>query len=570
MTNALSRMPLAKKLRYTIVGNALVPAIAIILTLVCFAHFALLGKAQVELRGTQIRINHSAVALAEARRKLTEFKRIGDENLFFRAKSKLLESSNHVKNARNFGGDSLPVELQQSLAGYRQRIDNSHNRLIDMGAGAELVRLGGVENEMAEVFSVLNDKSQTLDKKAATKGTEMIDDARFAGMILLALALAAMLISFVAARKIIAGAIVSITQMTHAMEQLASGKTDHPIPETQREDELGAMARALVVFRQSALDLQEITQERAQAVEKELEQALKLEKLRKERDEALSKVADGFESTVLDTTQYVAEATGELCKTSTTMAALAKQSSEQTDSATQVMQSAAVGISAAAAASDQFALSIGEISQQASAAAELVREVKISVDSANGNISGLSQAVEEIGEITELIGSIAARTNLLSLNASIEAARGGEAGRGFAVVAAEVKELATRTSHATANVAAQIQAIQGITEESVSGLAQVAHKVVSLESSAISIAAAVDQQSISGRELAHNIDSVAASSDNVARTLDEVRSASLAAGEAAAQMLKSSQEAERNADELKAQTTRFLVEVRSKEKAQAA
>src|SRR3546814_2330928 len=80
-----------------------------------------------------------------------------------------------------------------------------------------------------------------------------------------------------------------------------------------------------------------------------------------------------------------------------------------------------------------------------------------------------------------MISTIAQRTNLLALNASIEAARGGEAGRGFAVVASEVKELATQTGKATEEVAGQIRAIQETTHASVEALRSIASQIAQLE-----------------------------------------------------------------------------------------
>ena len=115
---------------------------------------------------------------------------------------------------------------------------------------------------------------------------------------------------------------------------------------------------------------------------------------------------------------------------------------------------------------------------------------------ADDTISTLAVSAEQVGQIVELIQSIAKRTNLLALNASIEAARGGEAGRGFAVVASEVKELAAQTSRATEEVAEQIRTMQNSTGASVGALRSIAEQIKELEGAAISIASAVDQQSV--------------------------------------------------------------------------
>jgi methyl-accepting chemotaxis protein len=153
-----------------------------------------------------------------------------------------------------------------------------------------------------------------------------------------------------------------------------------------------------------------------------------------------------------------------------------------------------------------------------------------------------------------LIQSIAQRTNLLALNASIEAARGGEAGRGFAVVASEVKELAAQTSRATDRVAQQITAIQTSTGQSVKALHSIGEQVKELELTAISIASAVDQQSVAGQDLARSLDMAARATDEVSVNIGQVRDATRNTGIAASQVLQSADELERQAGTLRSKS----------------
>ena len=96
-----------------------------------------------------------------------------------------------------------------------------------------------------------------------------------------------------------------------------------------------------------------------------------------------------------------------------------------------------------------------------------IREIADVMSTSAGAIKRLGASSKQIGEIVSVIDQIADQTNLLALNAAIEAARAGEQGRGFAVVADEVRNLAERTSGATQQIAHMIRTVQGETDEAV-------------------------------------------------------------------------------------------------------
>jgi methyl-accepting chemotaxis protein len=96
---------------------------------------------------------------------------------------------------------------------------------------------------------------------------------------------------------------------------------------------------------------------------------------------------------------------------------------------------------------------------QLSALIETINIISNSFDNVSGKIQGLGIKISEINKITDVINSIAAQTNLLSLNASIEAARAGDAGRGFAIVAEEIRKLAEQSKSSSNDINRLIQDI---------------------------------------------------------------------------------------------------------------
>lgn len=470
---------------------------------------------------------------------------------------------NDIDKALVVEGSDLDVaitDLREQEVVYRNTFDALQARLGSHGRDAETT---AIAYRLATAGDTLFAQAESLQKQLLTrvKKVEREAVAGFMSQIVVAgvLTVAALLLMLLALKFLSRDLSQKLREIANGMSRLAKTDTDFEIDGADRKDELGEMVRAIYVFKRGTKRLNEWSRERVERSQREVEER---EQARLERKELLSNLADQFERTVGDVVSGVAAASSQLQNTATSMAHSAEESTHQTSEVAKSMEEANAGATAAAAASDEFAMSIGEISRQAASSAELARKATDSAQQADVTISALSASADEVGQIVELIQTIAQRTNLLALNASIEAARGGEAGRGFAVVASEVKELAMQTSRATEQVAEQIRGMQDTTGASVNALRTIAKQIEQLESTAVSIASAVDQQSVAGQDLARSIDIAARNTDRVSSHVEDLRDLSLSTGAAASQVLSSATDLEEQATTLRGQVQNFLTQVR--------
>ena len=152
-----------------------------------------------------------------------------------------------------------------------------------------------------------------------------------------------------------------------------------------------------------------------------------------------------FRPTVEKLLSTVSASATAMRSTSLTLFGSSEQTSQRAESAVQAFHEASANVETAAVAADELSRSIAEISRQLTHTTNIVGLATSEARATDGEIGGLADGAQKIGDVVKLIRNIAGQTNLLALNATIEAARAGEARKGFAVVASEVKSLAVQT-----------------------------------------------------------------------------------------------------------------------------
>jgi methyl-accepting chemotaxis protein len=561
----LDRFSLVKKLYLAVFGNTLVLALVAMVMLAGTAYLGGLGQAQAIITSVEVRSNNAAIALVTTVDSLEAADTRDGVTSLTEARSSLALAYQTLTDPIEFAGEDMPADLGSSVHGFRDRVGALQTKLDEAGSNPEL--LAEARTEAKQLYSDVSVFAVDLHEIAAAKGDILFAQLSQFLLGFVIIVVAGVVVSLLAARQVISNIAGAIRQITEAMQRVAEGHIDTVVPARDRSDEIGAMARSLDIFRKDSITLRDLNGKRAKTAEEELKRqqgfADESRKLRAEKSDLLEGLADGFEVTVGEVIDAVSAASAQLRETSEGMVEMAEHSAEQSREASDAMELANRNVTAAAAATDEFALSISEISKQASDSAALARQSNSLVVAANAKMSELAGAADEIGEIAELIQTIAQRTNLLALNASIEAARGGEAGRGFAVVASEVKELAHQTSQATNSVTEKIVAMQTSTQASVVDLTSIVEQIEKLEHAAVVIATAVDQQSMSGEDLARNIDTVANGSSEVTEQIEALHTASLATGSASSQVLGSAKQLDDHAEVLRHKATQFLADIRS-------
>jgi methyl-accepting chemotaxis protein len=451
--------------------------------------------------------------------------------------------------------------VREAFAAYEKNMENTF-RLAEAARDSKVTdaaeRLRDAVLTSRATNEVLQEKIRAigtrLDERVETAARESTAEYESASRLMIGTAVIGiafgLLLGFLIGQY---GVAKPIRAIVHLLQKLAGGDFNVEVAGTDRQDEVGDVAKTALVFKENGLAKIRMEEEQKDAERRAAAQ----------RKADMEKLAVEFERAVGEIVQTVSSASTELEASATTLTRTAETTQSLSTTVAAASEQASANVQSVASASEEMASSVTEIGRQVQESSRISNEAVEQARKTDDRILKLSQAASRIGDVTQLITSIAEQTNLLALNATIEAARAGEAGKGFAVVAQEVKTLAAQTAKATSEISAQIAEMQSATQESVAAIKEIGGTIGRISEIATTIASAVEEQGAATQEITRNVQQASAGTTQVASNITDVSRGAAETGSASTQVLSSAQSLADESNRLKLEMGKFLAMVRA-------
>lgn len=294
-----------------------------------------------------------------------------------------------------------------------------------------------------------------------------------------------------------------------------------------RSEDLAAAAHAAQTRAEEALRASEHLERRA-ASERAHRKASETEAADQRRTELL-RLAGEFERSVADVADAVSAAASSLEGSARSLNQLARDTERRATDVAAAAVEASEAARSVAGGVGTLSRSIGSIAVNVTQQVALTDQVRTRSTRGDEAVRALASHTVNVGEFAHMISTIASKTNLLAINATIEAARAGDAGRGFAIVAQEVKALASQAAHATGEIASLVAGIDAGAGEAEQGFQHVSLAIGELTEAAAAIRSAVDEQRRAARHIEISAEDTAHGMNEMAHQIASVSTAAAAA-----------------------------------------
>ncbi len=402
--------------------------------------------------------------------------------------------------------------LAERVAQFQEQIRElagtvGRNSVRNFGDGDPDREFRAALNKDLEGFAQLYSNRALQAHAAIERGLETM---ALAMTLLGALALVLVAAGVALIRQLIARPLREIASVTEAV---AEGQAV-PIPYGTRRDEIGALSRSISVFQHAMQHNVELNR----TVIGDAEARIR-------RQERVAEEIARFSAEIETGIAELGTICEQMLEASANLSDAAERAARRTAGATSASAEASSNVRDIASAADELAASVMEIDRQVAQSNAVAEKAVGEAERTNVAVKELDQAAKRIGDVVNLITDIAEQTNLLALNATIEAARAGEAGRGFAVVASEVKALAGQTARATEDIAAQISGMQTATDHSIAAIGAIERTIREIGEISGAIAAAVTEQGAATQEIARSVEIAAKRTGETAEEVSRVTDA---------------------------------------------